>query len=383
MNIHTNIDNAIWALMKDESPEYIDTEEIAKIVKEVHDILVRDFSTTMCDTLIEKRLAQIREFRAMLNSLLKMPQVEQRSPEWHEMRKGRLTASDTATAIGRGKFETRKNLLKKKAFPELMPFVSSYIMKWGTMFEEIANRTYRQRNGDIKIHEFGLVPHPTVPHFGASPDGISELGIMLELKCPIKRKIDGTIPEQYEIQMQGQMAVCGLTECDYVECGINDFEDIEKYLDTIEPDSTVDHGIVLEYSDSGVMTYDYSPEYLKPADAWSWAKERIKKEMKHLVKITPWKIQEYFTQRVIFDPKRWNEIMKEVSIFWKEVEEMKTIGSGTYIVEKQPSKKRERINKIIEFIDDEPTEDENKEEKEEEEKEEEEKEEEEKEKNTD
>jgi putative phage-type endonuclease len=353
MNVHTNIDNVIWALMKDKGHEYIDTEDTVKIVKEVHDILVRDFSTTMCDTLIEKRLAQIREFRVMLIDLLKMPQVEQRSPEWHEMRKGRLTASDTATAIGRGKFETRKNLLKKKAFPELMPFISSYIMKWGTMFEEIANRSYRQRNGDIKIHEFGLVPHPTVPHFGASPDGISELGIMLELKCPIKRKIDGTIPEQYEIQMQGQMAVCCLTECDYVECGIDDFEDTEKYLTAIDPESKTDHGIVLEYSDNGVMSYDYSPEYLTPADAWVWAKECIKKETRHLVKITPWKIREYFTQRVFFDPKRWDDIMKEVSIFWKEVEEMKKIGSETYITEKQPSKRRERIIKVIEFIDDE------------------------------
>jgi len=353
MNIHTNVDNAIWALMKSATPEYIDTAEESKIVKEVHDILVRDFSITMCDTLIEKRLAQIREFRIMLIDLLKMPQVEQRSPEWHEMRKGRLTASDTATSIGRGKFETRKNLLKKKAFPELMPFISSYIMKWGTMFETVANRSYCQRNGDIKIHEFGLVPHPKVKHFGASPDGISELGIMLELKCPIKRKIDGTIPEQYEIQMQGQMAVCGLSECDYVECGIADFEDIEKYLEVIDPESTVDHGIVLEYSDNGTMTYDYSPEYLTPTDAWKWAKECIKKETKHLVKITPWKIREYFTQRVLFDPKRWDDIMKEVDIFWKEVEEMKAIGPDTYFVEKQPSRRRERVVKVVEFIDEE------------------------------
>jgi putative phage-type endonuclease len=254
--------------------------------------------------------------------------------------------------MGRGKFETRKNLLKKKAFPDLCPFVSSYIMKWGTMFEEIANRSYRQHNGDMIVHEFGLVPHPMISYYGASPDGITELGVMLELKCPMKRRIDGTIPEQYEIQMQGQMAVCGLQECDYVECCLEDFEDPERYLAMIDPNSIKDHGIILEYNDNGVMSYDYSPEYLTAAEAWKWAQGRIKNEKKHLVKITPWKLKEYFMQRVYFDAERWENTLKDVSIFWKEVEEMRAAGPDGFIVEKQ-TRKRERVQKVIEFIDDE------------------------------
>jgi len=351
MNVDMTIDRALWELIKRENEEYIDTGDVTKIVNQVHDILVLD-SITMCNALIEKRLEQVREYRKALKDLLDKPQVEQRSQEWHDMRKNRLTASDTATAMGRGKFETRKNLLKKKAFPDLYPFISSYIMKWGTMFEPIANRSYRQRNGDILIHEFGLVPHPIVDHYGASPDGISTLGIMLELKCPIKRQIDGTIPEQYEIQMQGQMAVCGLSECDYVECGIEDLEDADKYIGMVDKNAVKDHGIVLEYNNSGVMSYDYSPEYLKPEDVWKWAQERIKKDERHLVKITPWRIKEYFTQRIYFDKERWGRIMIEVSTFWKEVVEMRAVGSENLVTEKQPSRRRERNVKVIEFIDD-------------------------------
>lgn len=351
MNINRNIDIALWELTKQKGADYLDTADITSITTEVHDILVLD-SITMCNVLIEDRLKKIRLFRKQLAELLTKPQVEQRSAEWHGMRKNRLTASDTAAAIGRGKFETRKTLLKKKAFPDLMPFVSSPIMKWGTMFEEIANRSYRQRNGDIIVHEFGLVPHPTVEHFGASPDGITELGIMLELKCPYKRRMDGTIPEQYEIQMQGQMAVCGLSECDYVECGIDNIEDTDTYLSIIDAESKTDHGIVLEYCNNNIMSYDYSPEYLTPAEAWKWAQERIKNEERHLVKITFWKLREYFVYRVYFEPERWENIMKEVFTFWTEVEDMRRMGPDSFVVEKQVTKRRERNAKIIEFIED-------------------------------
>lgn len=358
MNVSMSIDKVIWSLIKEEGPRYIDTEDLKVLTTRIHDLLVVD-SITMCNALIEKRLEQIRLFRNTLQELLAQPQVEQRTPEWHDMRKNRLTASDTATAMNRGKFETRKNLLRKKAFPHLFPFQSNYIMKWGTMFETVANRCYRQRNGDMVIHEFGLVPHPTIPHYGASPDGITELGIMLELKCPMKRRIDGTIPEQYEIQMQGQMAVCGLSECDYVECGLEDFQDVEAYLAGINATSMTDHGIVLEYSDQGVMSYDYSPEYLTPAEAWIWAQERIKTEQKHLVKITPWKLREYFTERVNFDPERWVGIEKDVATFWQDVEQTRAMGEQA-LEERPPTRRRERATKVIEFIDDESGDDDSK-----------------------
>ena len=356
MDINRILDNALWELAKKHDTGHIDTCDVKTIVQQVHDILLEG-SVTMSNQLITERLSNIRSYRNQLARLMEMPQVEQRSPEWHDMRKNRLTASDTAAAMGRGKFETRKGLLKKKAFPELSPFVSSPIMKWGTMFEPIALRSYRQRNGDITCHEFGLVPHPTVDHYGASPDGISELGIMLEFKCPPKRKIDGTIPEQYEIQMQGQLAVCGLRECDYVECGLEDLHTSEEYIEMVSDTSRTDHGIVLEYCDNAVMTYDYSPEYMTPAEAWKWAQERIKNEQRHLVKITPWRLKEYFTQRVYFDPDRWVGILQQVSEFWKEVEDMRFKGSEAYIVEKPQQKRRERFNKVIEFIDDDDNDD--------------------------
>lgn len=356
MDINHCIDKAIWKYIVKSGNDFscIEDDTVSdKIVTQIHDLLSLD-SIAMSNILIKERFANLKKYRKQLKNLQEQPQVEQRSKEWHELRRNRLTASDTATAMGRGKFETRKNLLKKKAFPDSCPFVSSPIMKWGTMFEPMADRSYRQRNGDIISHEFGLIPHPDVDHYGASPDGITELGIMLEFKCPPKRKMDGTIPEQYEIQMQGQLAVCSLKECDYVECGLDDFASIEEYKAAISPVSKTDHGIILEYCENQVTTFDYSPEYMTSEEVSVWAQDRIKNETKHLVKIIPWRLREYFTQRVYFDSERWITILKEINQFWKEVEELRERGEPVVTItnEKSIPKRREKIIKTIDFIDD-------------------------------
>ena len=43
---------------------------------------------------------------------------------------------------------------------------------------------------------------------------------MLEIKCPKSRIITGFIPEVYRAQIQGQLEVCGLDYCDFLECDI-------------------------------------------------------------------------------------------------------------------------------------------------------------------
>lgn len=348
MDINQCIDRAIWKYIQKTGTDFSSIEITDKMVSQIHDLLSMD-SIVMSNVLIRERIATVEKYRAQLKKLQELPLIEQRSKEWHDLRKNRLTASDTATAMGRGKFETRKNLLRKKAFPDSCPFISSPIMKWGTMFEPMADRSYRQRNGDIVSHEFGLIPHPTIDYYGASPDGITELGIMLEFKCPPKRKMDGIIPEQYEIQMQGQLAVCGLHECDYVECGLDDFPSMEEYKEAIDPQSKTDHGIILEYCDNMVCTFDYSPEYMVPEEVCAWAQDRIKNETRHLVKIIPWRLREYFTQRVYFDADRWVHVLKEIAMFWKDVEELREKGESG--MEKVVSKKKVRSTKIIEFID--------------------------------
>jgi len=167
--------------------------------------------------------AQFKKCRAQLLKLLKTPLVKQKTEEWYNMRHNMITASDFAQALGEGKFGSTEDLIMKKcekcgdskAFSASNPF-----FRWGNLFEPVAIELYSLMHGGIKIHEFGLIQHHTHTFFGASPDGISDAGIMVEIKCPLKRKIipGADVPKQYYYQIQGQLDVCKLDVCDYFEC---------------------------------------------------------------------------------------------------------------------------------------------------------------------
>ena len=57
---------------------------------------------------------------------------------------------------------------------------------------------------------------------GASPDGITKDGVMLEIKCPYRRTITGVPPIYYVDQVQGQLEVCELDRCDFLECKLEE-----------------------------------------------------------------------------------------------------------------------------------------------------------------
>lgn len=275
---------------------------------------------------IESRVSDIYDYRKQLHTLRKMPYIAQRTDEWYNLRKQRLTASDTAQAIGKGKFGNRDQLINKKVMEmrgESPPFKVMAPMKWGIMFEPMAMRCYTSQNDNVMVYEFGMIPHPEVTCYGASPDGITALGIMTEIKCPYKRKITGEIPDYYELQMQGQMAVCNLKECDYIECDMQVFESYEDYSVMVE-DSIANHGIICEFLKDNVTYYEYSDPLLTPKQANVWARELSSREMKRdaaiqLVRIHYWKLRRMFVKRVYFDQGRWDDLVPQIEHFWNSV----------------------------------------------------------------
>eukprot|EP00798_Chlamydomonas_sp_ICE-L_P002706 gene2706-biopygen7861 len=97
-------------------------------------------------------------------------------------------------------------------------------------------------NTNVLVHEFGLLRHASKSFLGASPDGVTEDGVMLEIKCPWRRKIDGTVPMQYYLQIQGQLAVSGLLECDNFEVEfdiLQSEEEIEDEFAEISRDESI------------------------------------------------------------------------------------------------------------------------------------------------
>ena len=284
---------------------------------------------------VKKRALEIQEYRKELKVLLQLPLMKQRTEEWYEARKTRLTASDLYDAIKGGNVSIK--LAKKKAniIVDTINYNGIPALKWGTMFEPMATRCYSQKMNNIEIHDFGLVCDTENEHFGASPDGINELGIMLEIKCPYSRKIeDGVIPEKYKMQIQGQLAVCKLKECDYIECVFKSLDGVDEYL-ALEGDCDVRHGIIAEYyNPKGEYVYYYSEPNQTPnecvdeicnRDKHSEREERIREEKLRFSKYTYWRLDEMIIQRVVFNADAWKTIVPKINTFWESVEEYKLL----------------------------------------------------------
>ena len=218
-----------------------------------------------------------------LSSLRNLPQPEQRSDSWYVRREEMITASDFGKALKSD--AARTTFAKQKATPLKARRKAAlcnevYIRpprrnggsacQHGIMFEPVCDMVYRQicRPGAI-TEEFGLLPHPTVSYLGASPDGIcnesspiSLIGRLIEYKAPISRPIiQGIIPEAYLVQMQGQLEVTGLDECDYLECAfvVHSHEDVTKMIASETPPEA--YGIIITYQtvESSDTKYCYGP----------------------------------------------------------------------------------------------------------------------------
>lgn len=289
---------------------------------------------------IISRLKIIRKFRKTLKELKKIPHIKQRTPEWFDARKSRLTASDLYDAI-KGN-STSLVLAKKKAnvIIDNTNFNAIPALKWGTMFEAMADRCYSKKYGNISVNEFGLLCDKYNKHFAASPDGISDIGIMVEIKCPYSRKIiDGFIPPKYQLQMQGQLAVCELEECDYIECEFKTYNSEEEFKENITENSDDIFGIIAEYNiklESGKSEYKYlySNDLNTYDDVFENIQKKVALESLKTPKLVYWKLISMNIQRVNFNKNKWEETLPKIDEFWKKVEDSR----GLPVENKTPKK---------------------------------------------
>ena len=170
-----------------------------------------------------------------IEKLLKLPQHEQRSPEWFAQRFTKLTSSDAATVLGTSPYGKPHELLFKKCGYDPKPFVSNVATLHGQKWEDTAIELYCRITGKVN-YNFGLICYTDVnsefddynsdyDFLAGSPDGIveslynkDEEPILLEVKCPYRRPIkDGYIPIYYYPQVQLNLFICDLSIADFIE----------------------------------------------------------------------------------------------------------------------------------------------------------------------
>jgi putative phage-type endonuclease len=272
-----------------------------------------DSNLDICCEILKLYLAfdkdNIEKRREYALGLLQRKQQEQRTTDWYLETANMLTASEFADLLGSPL--ARGRLVMKKATPP--PFIQRPLackteeisaLSWGVRFEPVVKQILEKEWG-AKIGDCGRLYHPTMERLAASPDGFiieaddkNHIGRLLEIKCPISRKIGGEVPYKYWVQMQIQMEVCGINECDYVEVVLESPVDDEKA-----------EGYVWVLSREDQLMYAYT----EPAEADGWViLERVgwaKKEMSHIV--------------VAADKAWFESTLPAQKEFWEDVEKGK------------------------------------------------------------
>ena len=161
-----------------------------------------------------------------VEKLKRVPQFEQRTPEWYEARRHLITASVAASAIGIKPFDSFTGCPRKNAIENTVyrTFKGNVATQWGCDHEDEVRDRFDHIMG-TKTTEYGLIRHIDVhgpdkgfSWIGASPDGITECGSMVEIKCPYRRRIvPGHVPHHYYPQIQVQLEVCDLDLCYFVQ----------------------------------------------------------------------------------------------------------------------------------------------------------------------
>lgn len=173
--------------------------------------------------------------------------MEQRSSEWYAARRGRVTASRVADVMAKGcggaPSAMRRNymmqLLCERLTGNSEEGFTSAAMQPGNELEPMARMAYELMQ-DCEVTEVGIMHHPRIEGFSASPDGLI-LKRGLEIKCPntaqhIAVLQSGKHDPQYEWQMLAQMACGELEGVDFVSFDDRLPEELQYFCAPFERD---------------------------------------------------------------------------------------------------------------------------------------------------
>lgn len=262
----------------------------------------------------------IENRKEILNKLIEIPKIVQRTDEWYKARENLLTASDLYDIV-----HHPLSIVKKKIKNSSFDSYSIPALRWGCMFEPIAINIYSYLTS-TKINEFGLLTNKNINNFGASPDGITNDGIMIEIKCPYSREIiNNVIPDKYYYQMQGQMAVCELDLCDYIECKFKTFNTVDEYIENIRDLENYKHGIFIEFKNNDNNNrFKYSTFNQDYENNIKEINEINNLDKTNKNNIIYWSLELINIQEVKFNKNKWdNEIISNIATCWNLYEEYK------------------------------------------------------------
>lgn len=160
---------------------------------------------------------------------MRPPEIEAASntANWHAARRGCLTGSRMADAMAylktgksaQARLDYIADVVNERLTGEAVSHYVTPAMQWGLEQEAAAKAMYEEVTGRLVLAT-GFVRHPSIEWFGATPDGLVDVGL-LEVKAPTSRKhqawiLAGVVPEEHKPQMIAECVCTGRQWVDFV-----------------------------------------------------------------------------------------------------------------------------------------------------------------------
>jgi putative phage-type endonuclease len=300
---------------------------------------------------IEQKIQRLRD----------IPQPVQRTPEWYQFRWNLITASNawkafesqsTINQLIYEKCQPLKDFTKEPIDEEVKMVNTNTTLHWGQKYEPLSVMLYEHIYLS-KVEDFGCIEHPVYKFIGASPDGIviqsdtGRYGRMLEIKNIVNREITGIPKKEYWIQMQLQMEVCDLDDCDFLETKFIEYPNYQSYmedstigiLDNKEFNSYITtkdggyKGVIIQFHTSdGSPHYEYMPLHLwRPDEITQWETDTIHKYESEpynylYMKFIYWKLEKMSCVLVSRNKEWFKNNVGQLEKVWKIIEQERVTG---------------------------------------------------------
>jgi len=330
-------------------------ETLNNIIEHAHHIYftkmvpIRSYDITFI-----RKLPNKEKMTQKIECLRNIPQPEQRTTEWYKYRYDLITASNAWKALDSQ--SSINSLIYEKCMPLNLEKYDGLNTEtpfhWGQKYEPLSIMIY-ETDYNTKIEDFGCLQSQDHPFLGASPDGVnvdsnSDLyGRMLEVKNIVNREITSIPKREYWCQMQIQMSVCKLNECDFLETRFVEYTNEEAFNndgDTFTHTSTGDKkGIFMYFVKDRKVTYEYPDLYLSKEEFEKWEENMMEKhEDKMWVKNLYWRLDQLSCILVLRNKIWFDAAVKEFSNIWKIIEHERIHG-----YEHRAPVKRDKKDKVV------------------------------------
>jgi putative phage-type endonuclease len=375
------VSELFYAQMEEHGGVFYDEDDIEEDIDELLDFAFQIFITTFYPgrsesqpvTKSERETDEKRQKTADQIAILRnTPQPVQRTPEWYAFRHNLITASNAYKAFESN--SAMNQLIYEKCQPikqedpqdtpqEVKITNTNTPLHWGQKYEPLTVMLYEEKYG-AQVEDFGCIRHPKYPFLGASPDGIitdessDRYGRMLEIKNVVSRDITGIPKKEYWVQMQLQMEVCDLDDCDFIETKFVEYPDRQSY-EADRPDQATQaedetlaangkrKGVILHFHTcDGRPFYAYKPLHLRrKQEIAEWEDEMLslyqsEKYNYTYLKYIYWKLEVLSCVLVVRNREWFRNNIPQLERVWKIIEEERVTGyEHRAPIRKQPREK--------------------------------------------